>query len=82
MAIFSSGLKGWSGQIGVSEDTASEINVHLGAGLTWYDTFERDGENIGIVFTHLKTSSFQGPELPSKETTFEIFNKYILNDYI
>jgi hypothetical protein len=74
MATFSSSLRGWFGQIGVSDDTVSEINFHFSADLTWYDTFERDGENIGIVFTHVKTSSFLGPELPSKETTFEIFN--------
>jgi hypothetical protein len=75
MAAFSSGLIGWSGLIGVSDDTASKINVHFGAGLTWYDTLERDGDDIGIVFTHLKTSSSLGPELLCKETTFEILNK-------
>jgi hypothetical protein len=67
--------------IGVSDDTVSEINFHFGACLTWYDTFERDGENIGFVFTHVKTSSFLGPELPSKKRLLN-FNKYILNDYI
>jgi hypothetical protein len=50
----SSGLTGWSGQIGISDDMASEINFHFGKGLTWYDTFDRDRENIGIVFTHEK----------------------------
>ena len=61
MATFSSVLTGWSGQIGVFDDTVNEINFHFGGGLTWYDTFERDGGNIGIVFTHVKTSSFLGP---------------------
>ena len=66
MPTFSSILTGWSRQIGVFDDTVSEISFHFCADFTWYDTFERDGENIGIVFTHVTISSFLGPELPSK----------------
>jgi hypothetical protein len=34
MATFSSVLTGWSGQIGVFDDTVNEINFHFGGGLT------------------------------------------------
>lgn len=81
MQLLSSQSAGWFSQLGYSDDKVAEIKFHFGAGIAFYDLFNREGDVAGVGVTYVKTSQYIHDELQRSETAFELFYRYQLTDY-
>ena len=77
---FSAQNGGWFLQYGQSSDTTSEIDTHIGAGITWYGMNNRKDDVLGLGISHITTSPLVASQYKRDETAIELFYRFQLTD--
>ena len=67
-------------QYGQSSDTTSEIDTHIGAGITWYGMNNRKDDVLGLGISHITTSPLVASQYKRDETAIELFYRFQLTD--
>ncbi|NDW14507.1 hypothetical protein GTQ48_03035 [Alteromonas genovensis] len=78
--LFAAQNGSWFMQYGQSSDTTSEIDTHIGAGITWYGMNNRKDDVLGLGISHITTSPLVASQYKRDETAIELFYRFQLTD--